>query len=155
MRPVEYLLFMRRYFPIFMAGIFAAKFSIVFVLVLYMEAFFRPLWLGEGVKWLFGSALVAVVYMCVCHFFLVLGRVVWVWGVVLLFVGCLCAALPVIEYRPIKVLYFLAVFFPLMGLLVLNSNRHREMRKIMVIVRHKRERLLGVRKAHLRRLRVE
>lgn len=155
MRPVEHLLFMRRYFPVFMAGIFAAKFSIVFVLVLYMEAFYRPLRSGGDVKWLFGCGLVAVVYMCVCHFFLVWGRVLWVWGVVLLFVVCLCAALPVIEYRPIKVLYFLAVLSPLMGLLVLNSNRHREMRKVMVIVRYKRARFLGIRKARLRRLRVE
>lgn len=68
------------------------------------------------------------------------------WGIVLLFVTCLCVALPMIEYRPIKVLYFLALLSPLMGLLVLNSNRHREMRKIMVIVRNKRKRFLGIRK---------
>ena len=51
-----------------------------------------------------------------------------------------------IEYRPIKGLYFLALRSSLMGLLVLNSNRHREMRKIMVIVRNKRKRFLGIRK---------
>ena len=155
MRPVQLLLFMRRYFPTFMAGIFAGIFSIVFVTVLYIEAFFRQPKPGDGVEWLLGSALIAVFYMCVCHFFLVWGRVVWVWGIVLLFVTCLCAAFPIIEYRPIKVLYFLALLAPLMGLLVLNSDRHREMRKIMVVVRSKRKRFVGMRKARLRRLKAE
>lgn len=152
MRPLQFLLFMRRYFPTFMAGVFAGIFSIAFVSVLYIEAFFRPNKPGDGVEWLLGSALIAVGYMCVCHFFLVWGRVVWVWGIAFLFVTCLCAALPIIEYRPIKVLYCLALLAPLIGLLVLNSNRHREMRKIMVIVRNKRKRFLGIRKARLRRL---
>lgn len=146
MRPLEFLLFMRRYFPTFIAGIFAGVLSIVFVLVLYTEVFFRDFKPDDSLKWLFGSAGIAVVYMCICHFFLVWGRVVWVWGIVSLFVTCLCVALPMIEYRPIKVLYFLALLSPLMGLLVLNSNRYREMRKIMVIVRNKRKRFLGIRK---------
>lgn len=85
-------------------------------------------------------------------FFLVWGRVVWVWGIALLFVTCLFAALPIIEYRPINVLYFLALLAPLIGLLILNSNRHREMRKIVFIVSKKRKRFLGIRKARLRRL---
>jgi hypothetical protein len=143
---------MRRYFPTFMAGIFAGIFSIVFVLVLYIEAFFRQIKPGDGLEWLLGSALIAVGYMCVCHFFLVWGRVVWVWGIAFLFVICLCAALPIIEYRPIKILYFLALLAPLIGLLVLNSDRHREMRKILFLTRYKRNRFLGIRNARLSRL---
>jgi len=152
MRPLQLLLFMRRYFPTFMAGIFAGIFSIVFVLVLYIEAFLRPIKPGDGVEWLLGGALIAVGYMCVCHFFLVWGRVLWVWGIAFLFVTCLGAALPIIEYRPVKVLYFFALLAPLIGLLVLNSNRHRKMRKILVLVRNKRKRFLGIRKARLGRL---
>lgn len=69
MRPLEFLLFMRRYFPTFIAGIFAGIFSIVFVLVLYTEAFFRDFKPHDSLKWLFGSAGIAVVYMCICRFF--------------------------------------------------------------------------------------
>lgn len=155
MRPFEFLLFMRRYFPIFMMGMFAGLFSIAFVFVLYTSAVYPLPRAEQELKWLFGSMLFASVYLCVCHFFLVWGRAVWVWGVVLLFILCLCMALPTVEFRPNSILYGLALLFPLIGLLILNSNRHREMRKILVIVRRKRQRFLGIRKVRLRRLKAE
>jgi len=46
-----------------------------------------------------------------------------------------------IYFAPHQVLYGLAVLFPLLGLLLLNSNRHREMRSKLVEIRHQRERL--------------
>ena len=155
MRPLEFLFFMRRYFPIFMTGMFASLGSIAFVFVLYTWAVYPFLRSEQDLKWLFGAMLFLSVYLCVCHFFLVWGRVVWVWRVVLLFTLCLCMALPAIEFRPGNILYGLGLLFPLIGLLILNSNRHREMRKTLVIVRRKRQRFLGVRKVRLRRLKAE
>lgn len=155
MRPLEFLSFVRHYFPTFIGGIFSGIFSIACVLVLYVEAFYRRLGIGQDVIWIFGGALFALGFLCVCHFFLIWGRVIWVWGVGLLFFICLCLIIPAIEYRPTQTLYFLGVLSPLIGFLILNSNRHREMRKILVSVRHKRERFLGIRKARTSRLNVE
>ena len=155
MRPLEFLLFMRQYFPIFIGGVFSGIFSVVCILVLYVEAFYRQLRVEDGVMWLLAGALLAVAFLCVCHFFLIWGRVIWVWGVALLFFICLCLALPIVEYRPTKIVYFLGVLSPLIGLLTLNSSRHREMRKIFISARHKRKRFLGIRKARLHRLKAE
>ncbi|WP_371318751.1 hypothetical protein [Pseudomonas gingeri] len=76
-----------------------------------------------------------------CNFMVVRGRPQWVWGVVGVLVVCLLGVLPTIEDRPHKVIYALAVLFPLLGLLLLNSQRHREMRSKLVDIRHQREAL--------------
>lgn len=155
MRPFEFLIFMRRYFPVFIGGVLAAICSFAITSVLYFEVFHKDATFENSVIYGFAVMMGATALMCLCHFFLVWGRPKWVWGVVALFFACLCLVLPMIEHRPNKVIYFLGVLVPLIGLSVLNSDRHREMRKIMVIVRNKRERFLGIRKARLCRLNAE
>ncbi|MFK3798142.1 hypothetical protein [Pseudomonas sp. NPDC088444] len=155
MRVLEYLLFMRRYFHTFIGGIFLGVLSITLLLTLYADAFYRSLRWGDATAWVFGAAMFAIIIMCVCHFFIVRGRVSWVWGAASIFFICFLLTLPAIEYRPQRVLYFFALLFPLMGLLVLNSNKHREMRRILVVARYKRLRFFGIRKARMRRLKAE
>jgi hypothetical protein len=155
MRPSEFLLFLRHSFPTFIGGIFLALFSLVTAELLVLDAYFRDVALQACTMWLFGVLGGMTVVISICHFFLVYGRPQWVWSVVAVFLGCLLAVLPTIEHRPHKLLYILGVLFPLLGLLNLNSNRHREFRKVVVFVRCKRERFLGIRRARMRRLKAE
>jgi hypothetical protein len=63
----------------------------------------------------------------------------WFWVFAGLFVACLLCVLPTIGYRPNRFVYAAGLFFPLLGLLLLNSKRHREMRSKLVEVRRQRE----------------
>lgn len=155
MRPLEYLLFSRHYFPTFMGGIFLTLLSLVTAESLVLDAYFIDVPIEVSAIWLLTVLMGVTVVICTCHFFLVYGRPQWVCGVIFVFLGCLLAVLPTIEHRPHKVLYTLGVLFPLLGLLNLNSNRHREFRKIVVVVRYKRERYLGIRRARIRRIKRE
>ncbi|WP_371319295.1 hypothetical protein [Pseudomonas gingeri] len=133
--------FLARYFPTFIGGIFSALFSLACAIPLVAMSYFAEASLGEQATWsvLGGAALTMVVVHC--NFMVVRGRPQWVWGVVGVLVVCLLGVLPTIEDRPHKVIYALAVLFPLLGLLLLNSKRHREMRSKLVDIRHQREAL--------------
>jgi hypothetical protein len=155
MRPLAFLLFLRHHFPTFMGGICLALLSLLTAEVLVVDAYFRDVSLEASTMWLLAVSAGVTVFISVCHFFLVYGRPKWVWGVVAIFLGCLLAVLPTIEHRPHKVLVNLGVLFPLLGLLNLNSNRHREFRKKVVVIRYKRERFLSIQRARMRRLKAE
>lgn len=71
------------------------------------------------------------------------GRIHWVWVNVAIYLACLLVALPSIAYRPNAYLYSLCLLSPLIGLLILNSNRCRELRHKMVEIRHKREAIIA------------
>nr|WP_276544322.1 hypothetical protein [Pseudomonas grimontii] len=66
------------------------------------------------------------------------GRIHWVWINVGIYLICLLVALPSIAYRPNAYLYSMSLLCPLIGLLILNSNRCRELRQKSVELRHKR-----------------
>ena len=71
------------------------------------------------------------------------GRIHWVWVNVAIYLACLLVALPSIAYLPNAYLYSLCLLSPLIGLLILNSNRCRELRHKMVEIRHKREAIIA------------
>jgi hypothetical protein len=48
-----------------------------------------------------------------------------------------------IQYPPHLLVYTSAVLFPLFGLLLLNSKRHREMRKKLLEIRHLRQAVIA------------
>lgn len=133
--------FLSRYFPTFIGGIFAALFSLACAIPLVAASYFAGASLGEQATWsVLGGAAVTLVVVH-CNFMVVRGRPQWVWGLVAVLVVCLLGVLPTIGDRPHKVIYALAVLFPLLGLLLLNSKRHREMRSKLVDIRHQREAL--------------
>lgn len=155
MRPLAFLLFLRHYSPTFIGGICLALLSLLTAELLVVDAYFEEVSLEAGTMWLLGVSGGVTVVISVCHFFLLYGRPQWVWGVIAVFLGCLLAVLPTIEHRPHKVLFNVGVLFPLLGLLNLNSNRHRELRKVVVVIRYKRERFLRTHRARMRRLEAE
>ena len=58
-------------------------------------------------------------------------------------VCCLLFVLPMIQYGINTLVYGSAVLFPLLGLLLLNSKRHREMREKLLEVRRLKEAILA------------
>ncbi|MCJ8206225.1 hypothetical protein [Pseudomonas sp. RGM2987] len=133
--------FLVRYFPTFIGGIFAALLSLGCAAPLLVTSYLPRASIGEQATWsVLGGAAVTLIVVH-CNFMVVRGRPQWVWGLVAVLVLCLLGVLPTIEDRPHKVIYTLAVLFPLLGLLLLNSKRHREMRSKLVEIREQRESL--------------
>lgn len=146
---------MKGYFSIFISGVFATLGSVVMAGVLVADAFYKDVPQEVSILWVERALAAVIVIACFCHLFIILGRPQWTWGVVLVLLACLLAALPTIEHRPQKVIYFLGVFCPLLGLLVMNSARHRELRRISVEVRYQRQRFMALRQARIRRQKAE
>ncbi|OAE13836.1 hypothetical protein AZH11_03305 [Pseudomonas simiae] len=129
----------KRYTPIIAGWILAGCFSIaltgLLVLVTYLSGatddttlrnwFFSGVAIAMG----FGLAKAQVLY----------GRIHWVWINVGVYASCFLVSLISIIYAPNIYLYSTALLCPLIGLLILNSNRCRELRHRMVEIRHKRE----------------
>ncbi|MBO1539370.1 MULTISPECIES: hypothetical protein [unclassified Pseudomonas] len=134
--------FMRRYFPTFIAAIFVAKISFLFALFALLDGFLAGVPLASQAK--LSAIGIAICTMVLVHsnFMVIRGRPGWIWLFVGLFVACLLCVLPTIGYRPNRIAYAAGLFFPLLGLLLLNSKRHREMRSKLVEIRHQRERIL-------------
>lgn len=152
MRPLEFLLFKRHYFPTFMAGVFLAIISGVIASILVFDAFFTDVALDTRLRWLGGAVMTVTLLISLCNLLIIWGRTQWTWGVAFVLLSCLFVVLPTIEHRPHKFMYVLGVLFPLLGLFVLNTRRHRELRRVLVIVRAKRERFVGMRRARAKRL---
>jgi uncharacterized protein (DUF58 family) len=73
------------------------------------------------------------------NFMILRGRPSWVWVMVGIYVACLLFVVPMLQYQPHKVLYGLALLFPFLGLLILNSKVQREMRAKLVGIRRIRQ----------------
>jgi len=132
---MDFRRFLTFYFPVFIAGFFAVLASIAFSISLIMDEFYR-----EGVDtYLFGVESVLALIIVHCNFMILRGRPQWVWGLVAVLVAGLLSSLSVVVQRFDHVSWFLAIVFPLLGLFVLNSKRHRKMRCKMAQVRRHRE----------------
>jgi hypothetical protein len=62
-------------------------------------------------------------------------------------VCCLLFVVPMIQYDLHLLVYGSALLFPLLGLLLLNSKRHREMRHRLLEIRRLRQAVVAQRKA--------
>ncbi|MDO7898075.1 hypothetical protein [Pseudomonas citrulli] len=130
--------FFQKHFLGFIAGIFAAYISVALAIALAFVTYFRSYPLAEsGVYIMLGGAAVTLL---VAHGNLMVlwGRPRWVWLLVGIFVGCLAFVLPMAGYALHRGLYATAASFPVLGLLLLQSQRQREMRNELVAIRRKR-----------------
>ena len=71
------------------------------------------------------------------------GRIHGIWINVAVYLACLLVSLPAITYGHNIYIYSMALLSPLIGLLILNSKRCRELRHKMVEIRHKREAIIA------------
>ncbi|MDO7898076.1 hypothetical protein [Pseudomonas citrulli] len=134
--------FLARYFPVFMATVLLGCFSGSMLLVLAGTTYWRALEPSARTDYVGLGTLALVLVLVAGNFLIARGRAWAVWGVAGYFLACLVAVVPMFAYRPHQGVYLFAVLLPLLGLLLLNSKRHREMRGKLVEIRRQRERIL-------------
>jgi len=133
----------RRYLLVFGGWLLSGCFSIALTGVLIMVTYLSEAPEASSLRnWFFGGVAMSVVFS-VAQLEVLYGRIHWVWVNVAIYLACLLVALPSIAYRPNAYLYSLCLLSPLIGLLILNSNRCRELRHKMVEIRHKREAIIA------------
>jgi hypothetical protein len=130
--------FLRCYFPVFMGTIFMAIFSTAMVTVLVDEIYLLEL--GQPLRTeLSGWGLLSLTFFFgFANFMIARGRL---WAASLLvgyFAFCLMLVISTIQHRPHAVALSLGVVFPLLGLLLLTTDRHREMRQKLFEIRIQR-----------------
>ena len=131
--------FFRQYFLTFLGGVFAAYFSLALAVALAFVTYFRDVPLAQvGLKIMLVGALLILLTVH-SNFMILRGRPSWVWVMVGIYVACLLFVVPMVQFRPHKVLYGLALLFPLLGLLTLNSKVQRKMRTKLVEIRRIRQ----------------
>ncbi|MCF5722658.1 hypothetical protein [Pseudomonas syringae] len=131
--------FFRHYFLTFIGGVFAAYVSLALAVALAFVTYFRDVPIAQvGLKIMLAGALLVLLTVH-SNFMILRGKPSWAWVMVGIYVGCLLFVLPMVQYQPHKVLYGLALLFPLLGLLTLNSKVQREMRAKLVGIRRIRQ----------------
>ena len=139
--------FFRHYFLTFLGGVFAAYFSLALAVALAFVTYFRDVPMAQvGLKIIVVGALLILLTVH-SNFMILRGRPSWVWVMVGIYVACLLFVFPMVPYQPHKVLYGLALLFPFLGLLSLNSKVQREMRTKLVGIRRLRQAVIAQRKA--------
>ena len=138
--------FLARYFPVFMGTIFMAIFSGSAAVSMAGVTYLRGLDPALKANYSIGAILVLVAVLVFGNVMIARGYP-WATRLVAAYLGaCLLFVLPMIQYDLNKLVYGSAVLFPLLGLLLLNSKRHREMRKKLSEIRHLRQAVIATRK---------
>lgn len=139
--------FLARYFPVFMGTIFMAIFSGSAAVSMAGVTYLRGVDPALKANYSVGAILVLVAVLVFGNVMIARGYP-WATRLVAAYLGaCLLFALPMIQYDLNKLVYGSAVLFPLLGLLLLNSKRHREMRNKLSGIRHLRQAAIAKRKA--------
>ncbi|WP_455929105.1 hypothetical protein [Pseudomonas fluorescens] len=133
----------KRYTPVISADLLVACASIALTATLTMLTYLSSYPISFAAKTFFFSATGLGAVYAVAKYQVLYGRIHWVWLNVAIYLICLLVSLPAIAYRPNVYLYSMTLIGPLTGLLILNSNRCRELRHKMVDIRHKREDIIA------------
>jgi len=136
--------FLAQYFPTFICAFFLACFSLSAAISLASSTYFRgdP----ERARYSFLAAVGLGLLLAFSHFVMIRGRTWGSWVIVAFYAVCFLTVLPTYGYRPHMAAYVTGLLFPLLGMLLLNSQRHREMRRQLVMIRKKRQAALADRK---------
>lgn len=128
--------FLAHYFPTFICAFFLACFAVSASISLVSSTYFRgdP----ERAKYSFLVALILSLFLALSHFVMIRGRSWGVRAIVVFYLACLFTVLPTYGYKPHPFAYVTGLLFPLLGLLLLNSKRHREMRQKLLELREER-----------------
>ncbi|TFY94321.1 hypothetical protein DYL61_09605 [Pseudomonas nabeulensis] len=135
--------FLSTYFPVFMGTIFACIFTLVLAVPVFFDSYMPNLSMADNAKYSFLAGIALTLVVVHCNFMIARGRPHWARVLVGLLGLCFLSMLPTLSEQPNKVMYALSLLLPLLGLLLLNSKRHREMRQKLLEVRHLREAMLA------------
>ncbi|MBJ2266617.1 hypothetical protein JFT60_04480 [Pseudomonas sp. MF6772] len=138
--------FLARYFPVFMGTIFMAIFSGSAAISMAGVTYLRGVDPALKSSYTGGAILVLVTVLVFGNVMIARGYS-WATRLVAGYLGsCLLFVLPMIQYDVNGLVYGSTVLFPLLGLLLLNSKRHREMRQRLLEIRHLRQAVIAARK---------
>lgn len=141
---------LKRYMPVIGGWMLAGCFSIAMTGVLILGTYLSGAPKGTMLRnWFFIGLAISAVFS-ISQLQVLYGRPRWVWISVAIYLTCLLASLPTIAYSPNTYLYSMTLVAPLVGLLILNSNRCRELRQKSVELRHKREAIIATLKQQSR-----
>jgi hypothetical protein len=131
--------FLLAHFPAFIGVILAGCLGGSAAISLAASTYFAdvPVATNATVSWF--VVLVAALFVTNSNFLVVRGHAWAVWGMVGFFVVCLLVTLPTLAYEPHWFLYSECLFWPLLGLLLINSKGYRAMVGKLVGVRRLRE----------------
>ena len=121
-----------------LAGCFSIAMTGVLVLVTYLSGAPEG---GTLRNWFFSGLTIGVLF-AIAQIQVLHGHSHWVWVNVGIYCLSFLSSLPAITYNPNIYLYSMALLSPLIGLLILNSNRCRELRQKSLELRHKREHII-------------
>ncbi|QNH79851.1 hypothetical protein GGD92_16970 [Pseudomonas protegens] len=133
--------FLARYFPIFMLTVLLGCFSASLLLSLCATTYWRGMAPAQRDDYLLLGLLLLIPLLVLGNLLIVRGVAWAVWLVAGYFLTCLLLVVPMFQYRPHQGVYLCAMLVPLLGLLLLNSRRYREMRERLLEIRHERRRL--------------
>ena len=134
---------LKRFMPVIGGDALAGCFSIALTTILAMLTYLPTYPVDFVAKTCFFSAAGVGAVFALAKYEVLYGRIHWVWINVAIYLLCLLISLPAVLWRPNTYLYTLALLGPLVGLLILNSNRCRELRQKSVELRHKREAIIA------------
>ena len=140
---VDPRLFRKRYMAVVGGWSLAGCFSIVMAGVLILETYLSGAPNDHTFRNWFFSGLVINAVFTIAQAQVLYGRIKCVWVNVGIYCLCFLASLFAITYKPNIYLYSMALLAPVIGLLILNSNRYRELRQTSVDIRHKREAIIA------------
>jgi hypothetical protein len=126
--------FLVRNFPVFIGVIFSGIFGGA-TLVVLVENYYLPSLSNAAAE---NACVALALFITLCNFMIASGRPKWVWGMYALFIACLLVAVPGFHFSPNPFLYAECIFWPVLGLLLLRSKRHQEMRANYVELRRMR-----------------
>ena len=139
--------FLARYFPVFMGTIFMAIFSGSASVSMAGVTYLRGLDPALKANYSVGAILVLVAVLVFGNVMIARGYPGATRLVTGYLVCCLLFVLPMTQYGINTLVYGSAVLFPLLGLLLLNSKRHREMRQKLLEVRRLKDAVIARHKA--------
>ena len=130
--------FLVRNFPVFIGVIFSGFFGSTAVVVL-VENYYLPSLSNAAAE---NACVVLALFITHCNFMIAYGRPKWARGMYGLFIACLLFALPAFRFSPHPFIYVESVVWPLLGLVLLSSKRHGEMRANCVELRRLRSKVM-------------
>lgn len=133
--------FLARYFPTFMLTVLLGCFSASVLLSLAGTTYWRAMAADQRDHYFLLGLVFLIPLLVLGNLLIVRGIRRAVWLVAGYFGVCLLGVVPMLGYHPHQGVYLFGVLLPLLGLLLLNSKRHREMRERLLEIRHQRQRM--------------
>lgn len=128
--------FMQRYFPIFLMGFFASIVAMALAVALWVDSHWRNH--PDNPLYTLLICGVLTLLLCIGHFAMIRGLRRAIWIVLLSLTLTWLMALNLIGSGLNSILLFTVVTMPWLAVLVLNSSRHREMRRRLIELRGER-----------------